>query len=61
MRQNQLFKQIIRSFTEKFNSYRKTKEQLIKYIIRRTYNKLRTSYSQWEKPDIDRLMVFHEK
>lgn len=46
---------------DKFHRFKKTKEELIKFIIRRIYHNLKINKSISSKPEYQRLEAFHEK
>jgi hypothetical protein len=48
------------SLTRRFKNFKKTKEELIKFIIRRTYHNLKINKNiLCEKPEYERLEAFH--
>lgn len=49
------------ALSTKIRTYKKTKEELIKFIIRRTYHNLRAKKNSSNKPEYDRLEYFHER
>lgn len=45
-----IFDSILEELEKKFKSFKKTKEEMIKYIIRRTYHNLKINKGLYDKP-----------